>query len=133
MQANPSSTGKEELSPKQQKLISELVSGKHINEAAKIVGINETTAHAWLKLPLFQQEYKAAKQAIFDDRLDKLRDGISIALKTLLKHMSNEETPPQVQVRAAQIWLEQSLEIHKMQAFEQRVIELEEKVRTLQK
>jgi hypothetical protein len=122
-----------ELSPKQHKLIADLVSGKSIKDAAKAVDIAEKTAHVWLKQPLFQQAYQAAKYAAFDERLGMLKDGISIAMKTLLKHMSHEDTPAQVQVRAAEIWIKHSIEIHKMQAVEQRVIELEEKVGTLQK
>lgn len=124
MAENGSSTG---LTPKQQQLIAALIAGNTIQVAAKVAGVGERTAHAWLKLPIFQQEYRAAKQAVFDEKLDMLKDGITTALKTLAKHMTDEDTPPQVQVRAAQIWLEQSLEIHKMQAFEQRLAELEQK------
>lgn len=122
-----------ELSPKQHRLIADLVSGKNIKDAAKAVDIAEKTAHAWLKQPLFQQAYQAAKHAAFDERLGMLKDGISIALKTLLKHMSNEETPPQVQVRSAEIWLKHSVEIHKMQEVDNRIIELEKEVMALKK
>ena|SRR5256885_5854962 len=125
MAAHDSPTEENELTPKQEQLIASLVAGNIIAVAAKAVGIGERTAYRWLKLPHFQVAYRDAKQVAFNEKLDKLRDGVSIALKTLLKHMTNEETPANVQVRCAQIWLEQSIEIHKMSELEARLQELE--------
>lgn len=133
MQDNARPEQEKELTPKQEQLIIELVSGKNIRDACKAVGINEVTAYRWLKQPLFQEEYQAAKKIAYDEKLDILRSGISVALKTLHKHMTNDETPANVQVRASQIWLEQSMEVHKIEAVVQRVIELEEKVKASQK
>jgi phage terminase small subunit len=119
-----SDTEEKELTPKQEQLIAALVAGNSIVVAAKATGIAEKTAHVWLKKPFFKQAYKDAKQTAFEDTLGKLRDGTSIALKTLLKHMTHEDTPPQVQVRAAQIWLEQSIQIHKIEDLEKNLAEI---------
>jgi hypothetical protein len=58
------------LSPKQQSLIAELVSGRTIKAASETVGIAEKTAHAWLKLPLFERELETAKQTSYHQKLN---------------------------------------------------------------
>src|SRR6266576_2002647 len=116
MQKNPRPTEKKEtLKPKQLRLIEELVAGRTIRDACRTVEINESTAHAWMKQPLFSKEYNEAKQTAFDEKLDMLKSGVSVALRTLLKHMTDDETPAYTQVHAAQIWLAQSFEVHKVQ------------------
>jgi phage terminase small subunit len=125
MPVNASPREEKQLSAKQEKLILELVAGKTIKDAAISACVNEKTAHIWLKQPAFKSALQAAKQELFDERLDMLKNGISIALKTLAKHMTDEDTPANVQVRAAQIWLEQALEVHKAAELVQRTVELE--------
>lgn len=129
MTVNDSPTEENELTPKQEQLIAALVAGNSIVVAAKTADIGEKTAHRWLKEPAFKQAYREAKREAFDERLDKLRDGVSIALKTLLSHMTNDETPASVQVRCAQIWLEQSIQIHKMSELEAEIQELKDIVK----
>src|SRR6202035_3915607 len=97
------------LTPKQEQLIAVLVSGVNIATAARTIGISDKTARRWLKLPHFLAGYKAAQQSIFDDRLAALREGVDTAINTLKRNMTSEETPASVQVRAAQIWLEQAI------------------------
>jgi hypothetical protein len=70
MSGNVSLPEKTALSVKQQSLIAELVSGATIKASAKTVGIAEKTAHLWLKQPLFQREYEAAKQTSYYKKLD---------------------------------------------------------------
>ena len=118
-----------ELSIKQQSLISELVAGKTIKDASQSVEISERTAYIWLKQPLFDKEYKTAKQTAYDERMETLRSGVSIALRTLLRHMTSNDTKPYVQVQAASIWLQQSIDLNKMQELEERIKELEKDVK----
>jgi hypothetical protein len=70
MSANVSQKRDKPLSIKQQSLIAELVSGATIKASAETVGIAEKTAHLWLKEPLFQREYEAAKQTSYHKKLD---------------------------------------------------------------
>ena|SRR2546421_623039 len=117
------------LSPKQEALIAELVAGKTIKDASQSVEISERTAYIWLKQPLFDKEYKTAKQTAYDERMETLRSGVSIALRTLLRHMTSNDTKPYVQVQAASIWLQQSIDLNKMQELEERIKELEKDVK----
>jgi hypothetical protein len=131
MQENARPEQEKELTPKQEQLIIELVSGKSIRDACKIVVINEVTAYRWLKQPLFQEAYQAAKKIAYDETLEDLRGCTREAIDTLKSNLKALE--PSVQVRAAHIILTQSMQVHKIEAVAQRVIELEEKVKALQK
>ncbi len=119
------STEESELSPKQEQFIAALVAGNSIVVAAKAVGIAERTAYNWLKLPHFQSAYQAAKQWAFDESLGELRDNVNLAIATLKRAMTNDTIDPAVQVRAANIWLQNAIQIHSMQQLEERLQELE--------
>jgi hypothetical protein len=129
MSENVSDTEEKGLSPKQEQLIAALLAGNSIVASAKTTGIAEKTAHVWLKQPAFKKAYEGAKQASFDETLDTLRKGTSIALKTLLKHITSEDTKPYVQVQAAFKWLDLAIDVHKMSEIESRIAELEELIK----
>lgn len=93
--------------------------------AAQAAGVNDKTARRWLKLPHFQAAYKAAQKALFDEALSALLSGVDTAINTLKRNMTSEDVPPSTQVRAAQIWLEQAISLHKMSDLEQKIAELE--------
>ncbi|HWS83613.1 MAG TPA: hypothetical protein VN207_05080 [Ktedonobacteraceae bacterium] len=122
--ANYSPTEESTLTPKQQLLIAALIAGNSIVVAAKAVGIAERTAHTWLKLAHFQENYKAAKQAVYDEALGELRDGVKEAIDTLKSNLKALE--PAIQVRAAHILLTQAIQVHSIQQLEERIQELEE-------
>lgn len=124
MQDNARDTEEKGLTTKQEKLILELVSGKSIRDSSKIVGINEGTAYKWLKLPLFQEEYRMAKKIAYDEKLDTLRAGINIAIKTLLQCMTSETVPDAVKVRAALGWLSHSLNVHQAEELQRMHAEI---------
>jgi len=116
--------GNVSLSPKQSKLLSLLLDGQSIVAAAKAVGITQQTAHRWRKEPAFQAAYQAEQQKLFTERLTALRLGVCKALATLARNMG-EDVSPSVQVRAAQIWLEQAIVVHKASEVDLRLEALE--------
>src|SRR6266571_5237469 len=125
MSGKVSPTEESELSVKQQQLIAALIAGNPIVVAAKAVGIAEKTAHAWLKQPHFQDAYRQAKQSVYDDALESLRDSVSQAIDTLKNIMASTEIDPAVRVRAANIDLTHSLKVHKFDENELRLQEVE--------
>jgi hypothetical protein len=130
---SPGENTEQQLSPKQESLIALLLAGVSIVAAAKSVGIAEKTAHKWLKLAHFQAAYKAAQKAIFNQALTGLMLKTSKAINTLDRHMDSELTPAAVQVRAAQIILEQAIDIHKTAELEEKIAELTSYVERLEK
>lgn len=117
------------LSAKQVQFLSALLSSANTRDAARKVGISDRTAWRWLKDALFQAELARAKQEAFDESLDLLKSGVRAAIATLARNMK-EDQPPGVQVRAAQIWLEQAVQLHKMSEIEAHFAELERALKT---
>jgi hypothetical protein len=116
-----------ELSPKQHALLAAILAGKSIKDAATSVRISERTAYRWAALPAFKSALSAGQQAIFEEHIAMLKLGVKSSLVALARNMG-ERQPAAVQVRAAQIWLEQAINIYKVQDLEARLVELEDQL-----
>ncbi len=134
MTGNDQITENSELTPKQDTLITALLTPLSIVASAKAAGVSEKTARRWLKLPHFQQAYKAAQGVMFNQALQGLMLKVDKAITTLDRNMSATDSdipvPASVQVRAAQIVLEQAMTIYKTNELEQKVAELEQLLKT---
>ncbi len=115
--------GNASITPKQEHLLAALMAGSTIVDAAAACNINESTAHRWLKEDAFQNAYQAARRAAFDETLLALMTGTATALKTLHEAMKNGEGYA-VRIRAAAIWLEHAIAIHKVSEIEEQIAEL---------
>jgi phage terminase small subunit len=115
-----------ELSVKQEQFIAALIAGNSIIVAATVAGVSERTAHNWLKQPAFNQAYRDAKQFVFDEALEGLRDYTKGAIDRIKSIMDGAEIDPAVRLRAAHIVLTQGIQVHKIEVLEQRIQELEE-------
>ena len=112
------------LTPKQEKFVDAMLTGANIGVAARTCGIAASTAQRWQKLPAVRAAYKAARQELFDEKLSAIRDGVGIAIRTLLRNMG-EDAKPYVQVAAASKWLDVAIELYKHDMLEERLQELE--------
>jgi hypothetical protein len=120
----------EDLTPKQDQLIELLLAGVNVSAAARQLKIGDKTARRWLKLPHFQAAYKTAQRALFDQALTGLMNKVDKAIGTLDRNMDADiNTPASTQVRAAQIVLEQAINVHKVSELETRLAELEERLK----
>ena len=116
--------------PGQEALIAALLAGQKIEAAAKTANISERTAYRWQKSPAFQAALKTAQHTLFNEKLNILKAGVGVALFTLQRNMSDKgNAPASTQVRAAQIWLEQAIALHKMTELEQRLVEIETRMK----
>ncbi len=119
-----------ELTPKERTFIDCLISGHTIATASKAARIGERTAYRWLKLPHIKAAYRDAQRQAFDESLDELRMGVKEALAALQRHIKAETVPtPATQISAAKQWIDTALEINKMSEIEQRMAELEERMK----
>jgi hypothetical protein len=116
----------EELTNKQEQLITLLLSGIGIGAACHQCGINEKTAFRWRKLPHFQQAYRNAQRVLFDDALLVLVLGVHKAIETLERNLNGADVPPSVQVNSARIWLENAIGVHKLTELEAQLAELKD-------
>jgi hypothetical protein len=113
------------LSTKQQTFVLALLSARNLRDAARLASIGERTAYRWMELEAVKTAYVAAQQDVFNAGLLTLKLAIDKAVKTLERHLEAEETPPGAQIRAAQIIIEQSIELHKLAELEAKIADLE--------
>jgi hypothetical protein len=117
--------GNVSISPKQERLIEALLSGKTIVDAADACGIAEQTAHRWLKDATFQQAYNDARQRLLNHSITALQLKFDQAIATLDRHTNAPKTIPRDQIRAAEVIVSTTLQTaHLME----RIAELEAQV-----
>jgi len=122
-----SGTVHKELSSKQSKFVDALLVGASVVVAQKTAGISPRTAARWKHDMVVQRELQSRRKAQFNETLDAFRAGLPAAMALVLDTIKDKETPRSVRLRAAQIWIEQALEIHKMEELEARIAALEER------
>jgi phage terminase small subunit len=117
-----------ELSSKQSKFVDALLVGAAVATAAKTAGISPRTAARWRKEQVILAELQARRRAQFNEALEDFRAGLPTAIAFVRETITNEDVPYSVRLRAAQCWIEQALEIHKMEELEARLAALEERL-----
>lgn len=115
----------DKLARKQEQAIIALLEQATLGQAAA-VGVNEKTLRAWLKLPAFQSEYRAARRQIVEAAITRLQQLTTGAVLALNRNLSCGN--PSVEVRASQIILEQSLQAVELGEVPQRVEDLEQQL-----
>ncbi len=113
----------EKLTRKHEQAIAVLLSTPSIPEAAKVVGIGEATLWRWLQLPDFQAAYRAARRQVVERAVSELQAAASEAVETLKRNLHCEN--PGVEIRAAQIVLEQAIRGVELIDLQERVERLE--------
>lgn len=121
---------KSALTSKQEALIAAMLETPKISQAALKAGIPHQTARRWVRLPAFQSAYKAAQRDLFDRALNGLMLKVDRAIETLDTVMGDEEAPAGARLRAAQIILEQAIQVHKMADLEAKYNELEQFIKS---
>ncbi len=96
-----------ELTAKQEKLIALLLTEKTIDEACKKMSINATTYWRWMQDEKFLRQYRKARRGILENTVAKLQSVTYQAIETLERNLTCES--PAVEIRSAQIILEQSI------------------------
>lgn len=126
---NPEIFAEKLLSAKQQTFISSLLLGKSIVDACSACGCDNRTGHRWLKLPEVRAVLVETKQALYDATLDALMLGTRVSLDVLSEIRDDTTAPQATRLRAAQILLEQSLSLFKINTLEEKLRELEDLLR----
>lgn len=119
----------EQLTPKQEKLVTLLLAGVSASAAAKQLDINDKTVYRWLKLAHVQHAYRQAQRDTFETSLNELRTGVSLAISTLREVLTDPNVKAYTKVQAASIWLDHAVKLYTLSEVEQRVAELEQYVK----
>jgi hypothetical protein len=83
----------------------------------------EVTLWRWLQLPDFQTAYRAARRQVVERAVSELQAACGAAVETLKRNLHCEQ--PSVEIRAAQVILEQAVKGVELIDLQQRVDRLE--------
>ena len=119
------------LTAKQEKALAALLDKPTIREAAAASKVGETTLWRWLQEPEFQRGYRAARRQVVEHSISELQSATSDAVATLKRNLNCLN--PAVEVRAAQIILDQSIKAVELVDLAERIEQLEAVMNPLQK
>lgn len=97
----------DEISNRQEKLISLLLTEKTIDEACKKANVAAVSYWRWMQNENFLKHYRKARRGILENTVAKLQSVTHQAIETLERNLTCEN--PAAEIRAAQIILEQSI------------------------
>ena len=126
------SNQKKELTPKQTRAITALLSAKDVQSAAKEAGVGERTLHAWLTDPAFKDALKAAEATAIEDAVRRLAGAAQYAVIVVQMIMADKANTASVRLRAASVLLEQTMKLRQFADLEQRLSDLEQKYQAQQ-
>jgi len=114
------------LTPKQERLITALLQGSTIVEAAATCKINESTAYRWFGDAAFQAAYTQARKRLVNHAITSLQLRFDKAVKTLDRHMNEDsETIPRDQIKAAEVVVDKTIQTAQLV---ERIAELETRI-----
>src|ERR1700688_1581610 len=105
--------------------IAALLSQRNVDEAARSAGIGTRTLLRWMKDPVFDTAFRAARRAAFGQTTARLQQGSSAAATILMKLMLDANTPASTRVRAAEIIVNHAAKALEIEDIEPRVSKLE--------
>lgn len=113
----------EKLSRKQEQAVAALLSAPTIKEAARSAGVSEVTLWRWLQLSEFAAAYRAARRQVVERAVSELQAAAGAAVETLKRNLHCEQA--NVEIRAAQIIIEQSVKGVELIELQERIERLE--------
>jgi transposase len=121
----------EKLTRKHEQSIAALLSEPSIKAAAESCGIGEATLYRWLQLPDFQASYRTARRQVVERAVSELQAACGEAVATLKRNLACDN--PAVEIRAAQIIIEQAVKGVEIIDLQERVERLEALLKTQEK
>jgi Helix-turn-helix of insertion element transposase len=115
---------KKSLSAKQREAALLLANGTTIARTAAQLGVSEKSVDLWKRKPEFTAALREAEDDLYSESLGLLKRTAKAAVMTLVACM-DMKISPYVRVAAASKLLDASMEVHKIQELEARIVELE--------
>lgn len=110
---------------KKEAAIAALLTHRSVEEAARAVGIAESTLLRWMQLPEFEAAYRKARRAAVSQATARLQQNSGAAAATMLKIMVDPTAAASCRLRAADLVLEHAKEGIVIEDIGERVSELE--------
>lgn len=115
----------EKLSRNKEKAISALLLNPSLPEAAKAVGIGESTLRRWLNNKDFAEAYRKARAEVVRHATVQVQAVMGKAVQTLDDVMSDPGNPPSSRVSAAKAVLDLGVKAWELEEIETRLAALE--------
>ena len=113
------------LTPKQEKAISCLLTEPSITKAAKAAGVGERTLYRWLEEADFAAAYQSARRDAVGQAIGRLQQASSSAVTVLMALMLDKPIPASTRFAAARSIIELSLRAVELEDIEARLAALE--------
>lgn len=110
---------------KQEQAIIALLKAPTITEAAKIVGVSESTLGRWMQDEEFQERYQASKKEALSQAVGQLQSAAGEAVRVLREVAVSNESPANSRVAAAKSIIELAAKFRDSEDLERRIEELE--------
>jgi len=117
--------GNGSLSARQGALIAALLAAPSLADACRELGLPESTAHRWLKDPIFDAAYRTAKAACLGQAIGRVQALAASAVEVLQQVMEDTDTPAAVRVQAAAKVLDVAMKAAGGEQVEERIAALE--------
>ncbi len=121
----------EKLTRKHEQAIAALLSEPSIKAAAESCGVGEATLYRWLQLPSFAVAYRTARRQVVERAVSELQAACGEAVETLKRNLRCDI--PSVEIRSAQIIIEQAVKGIEIMDLQERVEKLELLLETQEK
>lgn len=116
-----------QITLKQEKALTALLTCPTARAAAKAAGIDERTLRRYWQDPEFLAEYRKRCASMLEEATDKAKQTLPPAVERLAFIVSDDSAPAQQQIAAARAVLEYGLRLIEANDFEQRLRALEER------
>jgi transposase len=93
------------FSRKKEEAITQLLTQRSVDEAARVTGVGTQTLYRWIRHPQFEAAYQAARRAAFGQASARLQQASGAAVSTILQILRDPFTPASTRVRAADLAL----------------------------
>ena len=111
------------LERKQEQAIVALLEQPTVEDAARVAGVSPVTLWRWMRQPDFRERYRAARRDVLEHAVARLQRATGDAVETLTRNLSCGVAS--VEVRAAQVILDQAVKGAEVLDLEARIADLE--------
>jgi hypothetical protein len=115
-----------ELTARQKRTITALLTSENIGAACELAGIGRTTLARWLKEPQFMKELSQAEKQALNQASRELLAGQAEALATIREIMTSGQNDA-VRLKAANDWLNLLFKYREVDQLEERISKLEQR------
>jgi phage terminase small subunit len=119
-------TMKENLTPRQRKVLEALMISGDVTEAARNGGVSRETVYKWLKQPTFGEAIVTSTERALEDLERRMVAMVDQAISTFRSTLEDPNVSPALKVKTADLVLERLFQIHDLITLERRMKRLED-------